>query len=754
MKIACLGGGPAAVYFSILYKKAKPDAEIVIYEREKRDVTWGFGVVFSDATMDNVAAADPETYQEITDRFFHWDDIDVHYGGEVITSSGHGFAGFSRIGLLDILRTRAEGLGVDIRYEADMTVDNLPDFEDHDLVLIADGIASPFRDQYKEEFETTMEWRSNKFVWFGTTKQFDAFTFYFRENEHGLFRVHAYSFEDGLSTFIVECRTDTWEKAGLDDMTEDQSTAYVADLFKAELDGHELIQNKSLWRTFPVVRNGRWHYRNMVLMGDALHTAHFSVGSGTKLAMEDGIALCQALVDNDHHVHKALHAFEDAWRPAVESLQRAAQVSLNWFEEAERYYGHLEAVQFTYSLLTRSLRVEHSNLKLRDPDFIHKVDTWFATQAAESTAFPFNRNEPPPPMFTPFELRGMRLENRVMVSPMCQYSAEDGVVNDWHLTHLGSRAIGGAGLVMTEMTAVSAEGRITPGCAGMYKPEHVTAWKRIVDFVHSNSWAKIALQIGHSGRKGSTKYAWDGLDQPLDYDNWQVMGPSEVAYGPGNQTPREMTREDMAAVCADFANATRLAEQAGFDMLEIHLAHGYLLSTFITPLANTREDEYGGSMENRMRFALEVFDTVRAEWPEDKPISVRISAHDWKEGGITPEDAVEMGKMLKEHGCDIVDVSSGQVVGDEDPKYGRLFQTPFAERVRMEAGIPTMAVGNISSYTDVNSVIAAGRADICALARAHLFDPYWVRHAAEAQGWELQWPVQYGSVQVYKGRTD
>ncbi|WP_170958908.1 bifunctional salicylyl-CoA 5-hydroxylase/oxidoreductase [Magnetospirillum sp. 15-1] len=749
MKIACIGGGPASLYFAILMKKQRPEATIRVVERNPANVTWGFGVVFSDATMANFAEADPESYRQITEAFAHWDDIETHYMGQVLVSRGHGFAGLSRLKLLQILEARAKDLGVEVVHDANVT--DIGEYRSWDLVVAGDGINSVVRDQHKEHFGVDIDLRPNKFIWLGTTRPFGAFTFFFRENEHGLFRSHCYQFEDGRSTFIIECTEDTWRKAGLDRADEAASVAYCERLYAAELEGHPLISNNSIWRSFPRVRNSRWHHGNVVLMGDALHTAHFTIGSGTKLAMEDGIALAAAIAANPT-LDSALDAFELHRRPVVDSLQRASQVSMEWFEQTERYHGRLDPVQFNFSMLTRSLRITYDNLRLRDPEYVDGIEHWFADMAARQAGTP-PPDRPTPPMFTPLRLRGMVLANRVVVSPMCMYSADDGTIGDFHLVHLGSRAMGGAGLVIAEMTDVSPEGRITPGCAGLYKPEHATAWKRVCDFVHANSEAKIAVQLGHAGRKGSTRLIWDGMDQPLDHGNWPVMGPSPIAYRPANQVPKAMDRADMDKVLADFAHATRLAEQAGFDMVEVHFAHGYLLSTFLSPLTNHRTDEYGGSLENRMRFPLEVFRAVREVWPAAKPISVRISATDWAEGGFTPEDGVEVARRLKELGCDIIDVSAGQVVAEQKPVYGRLFQTPFADRIRLEAGIPTMTVGNVQSHADVNTILAAGRADLCVLARTHLFDPYWTRHAAAEQGYPMPWPKQYASIDGFVPRS-
>ncbi|MDE0897673.1 MAG: bifunctional salicylyl-CoA 5-hydroxylase/oxidoreductase [Longimicrobiales bacterium] len=755
MKILVVGGGPSGLYFSILMKRADASHEVVVLERNLPDDTFGFGVVFSDATIADVESADPETYRAITDHFIRWDDIDVHYGDDVVRSTGHGFSGMSRQRLLTVLQEQATELGVDIRFETEFAgfgeEGSAP--EDYDVIIGADGANSAVRDALADRFQPSFDWRPNRFVWLGTTKPFPAFTFYFRENEHGLWRVHAYQYEPGRSTFIVECTEETWRSAGMEDAQEDMVTAYCAELFAEELAGHELIENRSVWRSFPTIRCKNWFVDNVVLMGDAVHTAHFSIGSGTRLGMLDSIALRDALVA-ESSVEAALSAYQEARQPAVESLQRAAQASLEWFEATERYLD-LDPVQFAFTLLTRSLRITHEDLRLRDPDFLVSVDALVADQAETQSRTHVSRRPVPPPMFTPFRLREVVVPNRVVVSPMCQYMAVDGTVGDWHLQHLGSRAVGGAGMVYAEMTDVSPEARISPGCAGLYKPEHVDAWKRIVDFIHGESPAKVAMQLGHAGRKGATKNLWEGDSEPLREGGWELLSASPLPYFPDrSQTPREMTRADMDEVLRDYVRATEYANEAGFDLLEVHMAHGYLLASFISPLTNQRADGYGGSLENRMRFPLEVFDACRAVWPDELPMSVRVSAVDWMPGGIGPEDTVEVSRMLVSHGCDVVDVSSGQTVPDQQPVYGRLFQTPFADRVRNEVGISTMAVGNISSWMDVNTIIAAGRADLCLIARAHLFDPYWTRHAAHMLGYHLPWPNQYKSVERYTPRFE
>ncbi len=746
VNIVSVGGGPAGLYFAALMKSTDPGHRVRVFERNDADDTFGFGVVFSDATLAELERADAKTHQRIVESFAHWDAIDTHFGGEVLRSEGHGFSGMSRKLLLQILQERCEELNVELEFNHE--VSDVAQFADADLIVAADGINSAIRDRYAETFRPDVTHRPNRFVWLGTTYPYEAFTFYFKANEHGLFRVHAYRYAPDSSTFIVECTEDTWQRAKLSEASEDDTIRYCEELFADELRGHRLKKNRSMWRSFPTVRNGSWHHENIVLLGDACHSAHFSIGSGTKLAMEDAIFLRDALVKHAD-IPQALIAYERDRKPTVASLQRAAQVSLEWFEHTERFM-EMEPIQFGFSLLTRSLRVNHENLRVRDPAFVDRVNDFVRSAATEQSGVEVRPNSPP--MFTPLKLRDLVLDNRVGVSAMCQYSATEGAVDDWHLVHLGSRALGGAAIVMTEMTDVSADGRITHGCAGLYTDSHVQAWQRIVRWVHDQSDAKIGVQLAHAGRKGATKLMWEGMDEPLEADSWPLLAASPIPYLPHSQVPKEMDRADMDQVRSDFVAAAQRAVNAEFDLLELHLAHGYLLASFISPLTNRRTDGYGGSIEGRMRYPLEVVHAVREVWPERQPLSCRISASDWHPDGISAADVIEAAKMLKAAGVDIVDVSAGQTDPASAPEYGRLFQTPLSELVRLEAGIPTMTVGNISSYSDVNSIIAGGRADLCLLARAHLFDPYWTRHAAAEQGYELKWPVQYASVQRYTAR--
>lgn len=731
--IAVVGAGPGGLYLAISLKLRDPALKVTVYERNRPDDTFGWGVVFSDQTLANLKANDPETAAIIEAAFVHWDDIDVHIHGRRIRSGGHGFAGVGRKRLLNILQDRARSLGVDLRFEHEVgDVHAL----DADVVVAADGLNSRVRNADPETFGVDVDVRSNKYIWLGTAQAFDAFTFAFVETPHGWIWAHAYQFEPGASTFIVECAEATWRGLGFDAMDQDQTCRAAEALFADWLGGHALMSNArhlrgSAWLNFPRVACANWRDGKVVLMGDAAHTAHFSIGSGTKLAFEDAIRLAEALTGD-----RDLETYEAERRVEVLKLQSAARNSTEWFENLDRYVG-LDPLQFAYSLLTRSQRVSHENLRLRDGDFLTGVERWFAEGAGAAAS-----KAPPPPMFAPLRLRGLTLPNRVVVSPMCMYSAEDGVVGDFHLVHLGARAMGGAGLVFTEMTDVSADGRITPQCAGMYRPEHRDAWRRIVDFVHGQG-SRIALQLAHAGRKGSVERPWGPrADLPLEEGGWPLIAPSPIAWSETDQVPREMARDDMDRVKADFVRAVGWAEEAGFDMVELHCAHGYLLSSFLTPVSNRRTDEYGGPVENRLRYPLEVFRAMRAAWPERKPMSVRLSATDWCDEGLSPEDSVAIARAFADAGCDLIDVSAGQTTPESRPVYGRMFQTPLSDRIRNEAGVATMAVGNIYEPDHVNGILAAGRADLCALARPHLADPNWSLRAAAELGWRGQRPPE------------
>jgi len=737
MRIVAIGGGPAGLYFGILMKRAFPAVEIEILERNRPDDTFGFGVVFSDETLSFFDDADPESAARIRDRFRTWQEIETRYRGETIVSTGHGFAAIARTELLAILRQRAQTLGCKIRFERELAAGS--ELPAADLVIGCDGVNSAVRERFASDFEATIDLRPNRFSWLGADFALPAFTFIFEETEHGLFQVHAYPFTAGRSTWIVECGEATWRGAGLDRATEAETVAYCERLFAPHLGGHRLLANRSVWRQFPTVRCGRWSRGNVVLLGDAAHTAHFSIGSGTKLAMEDSIALVAAFRQlGTGDVPAVLAAYEASRRVEVAKLQRAAQTSLEWFENARRYLVQ-EPVPFVFNLMTRSKRITYDDLKARDPRLVERVERSF------QGAGPGEASQPP--IFKPFRVRDVELPNRMVVSPMCQYSAEDGMVNDWHLVHLGSRAVGGAGLVIGEMTNVAAEGRITFGCAGLYRREHVAAWRRIVDFAHAHSSAKIGIQLAHAGRKGSVRHPWTGEDVPLTPAEgaWTTLGPTADPFRPPWPAPKAMDRADMDRVRSEFVRATGWAAEAGFDWLELHMAHGYLLSSFLSPLSNSRQDDYGGALENRMRFPLEVFSAVRTAWPSGLPISVRISATDWMNdgSGFTPEDAVALARQLKVLGCDLIDVSSAGNSPDSKPDYGRMYQVPFAEKIRYEAGIPVMAVGAILDADNANTVLAAGRADLAVLARPHLADPYLTLHAATKYGVDLPWPGQY-----------
>jgi anthraniloyl-CoA monooxygenase len=738
-RIVCLGGGPAGLYAAILFRKALPRARVEVYERNRPDDTFGWGVVFSDRTMEGFAQADEPSQAAITGGFHHWDDIDVHYRGTVTTTGGHGFCGIARKQLLAILQERGAELGAIHHFRHEVEDDGI--FADADLVVAADGVNSRTRRRHEAVFEPDIDTRECRYIWLGTMKPFPAFTFAFEETEHGWFQIHAYQFSETLSTVIVETREETWRAHGLDRADHAQSIAFCETLFAKYLDGHSLMSNAahlrgSAWLNFQRVLCKRWHHGNRVLIGDAAHTAHFSIGSGTKLAMEDAIALV-ARTAGASDVPAALAAYQDERETEALKLQSAARNRMRWFEEVARY-TRLPAWQFTYSLLTGSQRIGHANLKLRDPAFVGDVEARLADRV--------HAGPPRPPMFLPFELRGMKLENRIVVSPMAQYSAKDGIPDDWHLVHLGSRATGGAGLVFTEMTCVSPEGRISPGCTGLWSEAQRDAWRRIVDFAGTHGRAKLCMQLGHSGRKGSTQLGWEEEDRPLPSGNWPTLAPSALPYLEGiSAAPRAMSRADMDRVLAEFVRSTRFAAEAGFDMLEIHMAHGYLLASFISPLTNLREDAYGGSMENRLRYPLEILAAVRAAWP-DKPLSVRLSSSDWAKGGLTEDELIAVARAMTAQGADLLDLSSGQTVPWQKPVYGRMWQTPFSDLVRNVVGIPTIAVGNIFEADHANTIIASGRADLCALARPHLADPAWTLRAAAEQHWEGQWwPPQYRS---------
>jgi anthraniloyl-CoA monooxygenase len=753
--IVCVGGGPGGLLFGILATTTNPDHRVTVLERNAPDDTFGFGVVFSDETLATLSDADPDLFARIEAEFVHWPEIEIHHRGRILVSGGHGFAAISRVRLLQLLTERAAEVGVEVRFRSEVDAAELERLRrDHDLVVGSDGANSLVRTSRADRFGPTFERGVAKYIWLGTTRVFPRFTFAIEETDVGVVQAHCYPYSPTMSTFIVETTPETWRALGFEASAaryrrpgdnDAEAMAFAEDRFGAVLDGHPIVGNNSKWLDFVTVANERWHDGNLVLLGDAAHTAHFSVGSGTKLAMEDAIGLAGALAAYPRRLTDALEAYEADRRPAVASLQRAAHASREWFEGIRRYVD-LDPERFAFQLLTRSQRITYDNLRLRDEEFTRDILArfWKAT--------PSHRRPPDPetpPMFYPFEVGGLRLLNRVVVSPMAQYSAVDGVPTDWHFVHLGSRAVGGAGLVMTEMVCVSDVGRISPGCAGLWNDVQQARWERVARFVHEWTPAAAGLQLGHSGRKGSTRVMWEGEDEPLESGNWPLLAPSALAYKPGNQLPREMTLDDMAEVRDQFVESTRRGAECGYDLLELHMAHGYLLSSFISPLTNVRTDDYGGSLENRMRYPLEVLAAVRAVWPVERPISVRISATDWVPGGTTGDDAVAIARMLVDGGADLIDVSTGQVDPRQRPRYGRLYQTPFADRIRHEVGVPVMTVGGVASVDDVNTIVLAGRADLCLLARPHLVDPYWTLNAAIDQGYtDLPWPPQYLS-----GRT-
>lgn len=743
MNIACLGGGPAGLYFAISMKLRQPEASVTVLERNKPDDTFGWGVVLSNETLEYLKANDPVSATAIAEHFAYWDDIAVHHQGQKMLSTGHGFCGIGRRRLLIILQERARELGVDLRFETN--VKSAADYaNDYDVVVACDGLNSITRTEFSDIFKPDIDQRLCQFVWLGTHQKFnDAFTFIFEETDKGWIWVHAYQFDNETATFIVECSQKTYDAFGFGDLSQQESIAICENIFKEHLGGHKLMTNAnhirgSAWIRFPRVLCETWSHNNIVLLGDASATAHFSIGSGTKLALESGAELAKHLVD-EPDVASAFKKYEEQRRLEVLRLQSAARNSVEWFEDVERYL-HLDPVQLNYSLLTRSQRISHENLRDRDSNWLGSAEKWFQDQAGVGSNEPVRA-----PMFAPYQMREMALVNRIVVSPMAQYKAVDGCPTDWHLIHYGERAKGGAGLVYTEMTCVSADGRITPGCPGLYAVEHETAWLRLNDFIHTETAAKTCCQIGHSGRKGSTRIGWEGMDQPLQSGNWDLISASAIAWSDANATPHEITRNEMDRVRDQFVASAEMADRAGFDMIELHAAHGYLISSFISPLSNVRSDEFGGSLENRMRYPLEVFKAIRDVWPDSKPMAVRISANDWVgDDGVTPEEAVKIAQLFDAAGVDIIDVSSGQTSTEAIPIYGRMFQTPFSDRIRNEAGISTMAVGNIYEPDHVNSILMAGRADLVCLARPHLANPYWTLHAGTQLGDRSgKWPQPY-----------
>ena len=744
MRIACIGGGPAGLYFSISMKLRDPSCEVVVLERNKADDTFGWGVVLSDETLENLHENDPISAASIRENFAYWDDIALHHKGQKMVSSGHGFCGIGRKRLLSILQGRARNLGIDLQFGSDVaSASNY--MAKYDVVVAADGLNSRTRTEFSDSFKPDTDLLACQFVWLGTEQKFDdAFTFIFEQTDKGWIWAHAYQFDDQTATFIVECSQSTYDAYGFADLNQQQSIAICEEIFAAHLGGHSLMTNAnhirgSAWIQFPRVLCETWYHQNVVLLGDASATAHFSIGSGTKLALESAISLAENITE-DQPLDVAFNSYQEARKLEVLRLQSAARNSVEWFEDVERYLD-LDPMQLNYSLLTRSQRISHENLRERDPNWLGAAEQWFQQQAGLGQNAPVRA-----PMFAPYQLRDMHLENRIVVSPMAQYKAVDGCPTDWHFVHYSERAKGGAGLVYAEMTCISAEGRITPGCPGLYAPEHEAAWRRLTDFVHAETPAKICCQIGHAGRKGSTQLGWEEMDTPLSEGNWPLVSASPIAWSKDNAVPQEITRAQMDTVRDQFVASAHMADRAGFDMIELHAAHGYLISSFISPCSNTRSDAYGGSLANRLRFPLEVFSAMRAAWPAHKPMSVRISATDWVEdGGVTPQEAVEIAQTFTAAGADIIDVSAGQTSTKANPIYGRMFQTPFSDRIRNDAGIKTMAVGNIYEADHVNSILMAGRADLVCLARPHLADPYWTLHtAAQIGDRQASWPLPYG----------
>ncbi|UWQ31228.1 bifunctional salicylyl-CoA 5-hydroxylase/oxidoreductase [Leisingera sp. M527] len=744
MKVACLGGGPAGLYFAISMKLRQPEAQVTVIERNKPDDTFGWGVVLSDDALENLSANDPQSAEAIRESFAYWDDIAVVHNGTRTVSGGHGFAGIGRRQMLLLLQDRARELGVDLQFET--IAKSAAEYQaDYDLVVGCDGLNSNVRNEFAEHFKPEIDVRPCKFIWLGTHQKFDdAFTFIFEKTKHGWMWIHAYQFDADTATVIVECSAETWEAWGFEGMSKEETVRTCEEIFADHLGGQRLMSNAAhlrgaaVWINFPRVLCEKWHHENVVLLGDASATAHFSIGSGSRLAFDSAIALAE-LVSTEPTLERAFERYQEERRLDVLRLQSAARNSLEWFEEVERYLD-MDPVQFNYSLLTRSQRISHENLRLRDADWLQSAEKWFQDKAGAPADAPVR-----PPMFAPYRLRGMELQNRIVVSPMAQYKAVEGCPADWHLIHYGERAKGGAGLVYTEMTCVSAEGRISLGCPGLYAPEHEAAWRRLTDFVHAETGAKICCQIGHSGRKGSTQLGWEEMDAPLPEGNWETVSASPIPWSENNPAPREITRAEMDQIREEFVASAQMAERAGFDMIELHAAHGYLISSFISPKSNIRTDEYGGSLANRLRYPLEVFRAMRAVWPEGKPMSVRISANDWVgDEGVTPEEAVEIAKAFTAAGADIIDVSAGQTSTNAQPVYGRMFQTPFSDRIRNEAGIATMAVGNIYEADHANSILMAGRADLVCVGRPHLADPYWTLHEAARIGDRHgDWPLPY-----------
>jgi anthraniloyl-CoA monooxygenase len=734
MKITVIGGGPGGLYFSILLKKALPHCKIDIYERNKADDSFGFGVVFSDETLSEFLTRDPKSYELIRSKFAYWDDLDVARDGEIVRISGNGFCGCSRKTLLQLLHQRCTEEGVNLHFE--QNVDDLNKYSDSDIIVACDGIGSQIRTKFSKEFGTKIDLKKNRFVWLGSTKPLDAFTYFFRNTPYGMIVAHSYQYEKGMSTWIFECSDATWKNAGFEVENEQDTIKKISNLFKEELDGHSLISNKSHWRRFPAITNDKWHYENIVLLGDAKATAHYSIGSGTKLAMECAIGLADALIEFPNDILKAFDKYEKSRRNRVEMIQYAANVSLDWFENMDRNAKH-DFQQFAFGCMTRSKKVTFENLAIRDASFPEKVLDEFNLKLGITDL-------KTPAAFSTFSLRKMKLENRIVMSPMGQYSAKNGLVNNWHLVHYGARATGGVGLILTEMTAVSEKGRITLGCAGIWNDNQVVEWKKITDFVHQNSKSKIGIQLGHSGRKGAVNVPKIGNNIPLDNDNWDLISASPIAFSSNNAIPKEMTIQDMDQVVSEFVQATINADIANFDMIELQAHHGFLLASFLSPLTNIRKDEFGGSIENRLKFPVRVFTEMRKVFNPDKPMSVRISSSDWAENGISEHDVLQIAIAFKNAGADIINVSTGNTVENQKPTIGRMWQTPFSDAIRNTVEIPTITTGYIQDIDQINTILLNGRADLVALGRPLLLDANFVRNAEAYENYKSTTiPEQY-----------
>ncbi|WP_127115806.1 FAD-dependent monooxygenase [Shimia sediminis] len=757
MKITVIGGGPGGLYTALLTKKAKPDWNVQVFERNRADDTFGFGVVFSDESLDEFLSRDQPVFEAMKGEFAYWDDVAIHYKGHEMRCAGNGFCGTSRHTLLRILQARCEELGVEITYEAEIDAANLKTrFPDSDVIVASDGIASAIRDAHTEGFKPTTTMRHNRFCWMGSTRPMDEFNYFFRETEHGIMVAHCYQYEEGHSTWVFEMDEATWQGHGFEEFNEEDSQAKLEAIFTEELQGHPLLLNRSHWRKFPRIFCENWHTDNIVILGDAKASAHFSIGSGTKLAMDCAIALSDALVDHaETSVQQAFQAYDDERRTPVQITQHNADVSLAWFEHMGRSWD-MEPCQFAMVVMCRAKAITYDNLFVRDEAFVENADTeWYARHLRE-TGEDLSQTRPTP-MFARFKLRDMELTNRVVMSPMAQYAAVDGIPTDWHKVHYGGHSMGGMGLIYTEMTCPSADARITTGCPGLWNDEQEAAWKDIVDFVHANSGAKIAMQIGHAGRKGSTQLGWEVMDAPIasEKDNWPLVSASPLSWEPGvNQVPTPLDRAGMERIKSEFVQSTERAARAGFDMIELHCAHGYLLASFLSPLTNQRTDAYGGSLENRLRYPLEVFSAMRAVWPKERPMAIRVSGTDWKQGGLTEADLIGITEAFRDAGCDLIDVSAGQTVIDQEPVYGRMFQTHLAEAVRNLTGIATMAVGAVTEAAQVNTILHTRRADLVALGRPHMWNPYFTHQAAAwyAARNERMWPKQYisGAMQAFR----